>query len=96
VTRARARYVQTAERFEETLPRNGWSVDLNRDYPMEHVGDVDSLIGHLWSTSFAARPHFGDRVDQFEAEVRAELLTLHPDGRFRDDGMLGLVCGRPG
>jgi hypothetical protein len=40
--------------------------------------------------------HFGDRVDQFEAEVRAELLTVHPDGRFREDGMFGLVCGRPG
>jgi trans-aconitate methyltransferase len=48
--RPSARYGQPAERFEETPPRNGWSVDLNRDYPIEHVWDIDSLIGHLWST----------------------------------------------
>jgi hypothetical protein len=57
--------------------------------------DIDSLIGHLWSTSFAARPHFGERVDEFEAELRTELLRLHPDGRFVETGEFGLVCGRP-
>jgi hypothetical protein len=87
--------VATAERFEEVLPRNGWRVEFYRDYPREHAWDIDSLIGHLWSTSFASRPHFGDRVEQFEAELRAELVALRPDGRFRETGMFGLVCGRP-
>ena len=91
-----ARYVATGERFEQVLPRNGWRVELNRDYVMEHEWDIDSLIGMLWSTSFASRVHFGVRVDEFEAELRAELLRLRPDGRFVETGEFGLVCGRPG
>ncbi|MFI5804448.1 class I SAM-dependent methyltransferase [Streptomyces sp. NPDC051561] len=34
------------------------------------------VIGYLYSTSFAARPLFGDRVDDFERRARA-LLTEH-------------------
>jgi trans-aconitate methyltransferase len=90
-----ARYMATGERFEHALARNGWRVELNRDYPVTLERDIDSLIGHLWSTSFAARPHFGERVDEFEAELRTELLRLHPDGRFVETGEFGLVCGRP-
>jgi trans-aconitate methyltransferase len=90
-----ARYVNTNERFEECLPRNGWTVEMYRDYPREIEWDVDSLIGFIWSTSFASRPHFGDRVDEFETELRGELLRLRPDGRFRETGEFGLVCGRP-
>jgi len=85
-----------SERFEQVLPRNGWRVELNRDYPREQEWDIDGVIGHLWSTSFAGRPLFGDRVGEFEADLRAELITLHPDDRFRDTGLFGLVCGHPG
>lgn len=83
------------ERFEQALPRNRWRVEFNRDYPSDQEWDLDSIIGHLWSTSFAGRPLFGARVGEFEAELRAELLVLHPDGRFRETGGFGLVCGRP-
>jgi len=85
----------TGELFEQTLPRNGWRVELVRDYPMEHTWDLEGVIGHLWSTSFAARPLFGDRVDAFEREVREALMAARPDGRFPDSGTFGLVCGRP-
>jgi Methyltransferase domain len=88
-------FEETGERFEQALERNGWRVEFNRDYPREREWDIDGVIGHLWSTSFANRPLFGDRTAQFETELRAELLALHPDGRFRETGVFGLVCGRP-
>jgi hypothetical protein len=52
-------------------------------------------MGHLWSTSFANRTLFGDRVEEFEKELRGELLELNPRGAFRETGEFGLVCGRP-
>jgi hypothetical protein len=88
-------FKEAGELFEQTLSRNGWRVELNRDYPSQHEWNVDSVIGHLWSTSFANRSLFGDHAEQFEAELRAELLRLHPDGVFRETGLFGLVCGRP-
>lgn len=89
-------FSEPGERFEQALTRNGWNVELNRDYPQTLEWDIDSVIGHLWSTSFANRKLLGKRAEQFEAELREELLTLHPDGIFRESGLFRLVCGRPG
>jgi len=89
------KFKAVSERFEQMLPRNGWRVEFNRDYPHEQEWDIDGVIGHLWSTSFAGRPLFGDRAGEFEADLRAKLIDFHPDGRFRETGVFGLVCGRP-
>jgi hypothetical protein len=85
----------TGERFQQTLLRNGWSLDFEGDYTLVHTWDLDSVVGHLWSTSFAGRPLFGERVDDFERSLREELLAVCPDGRFRETVDFGLVCGRP-
>lgn len=83
------------ERFQQTLPRNNWSVDFERAYDVEQTWDLDSIVGLLWSTSFSARHHFGDRVDDYERDVRAALLAINPTGLFPDTTDFGLVCGRP-
>ncbi|MDP9180630.1 MAG: class I SAM-dependent methyltransferase [Chloroflexota bacterium] len=85
----------SGERFQETLRRNGWRVEVEQDYDVPIEWTVDTIVGHLWSSSFSARPHFGDRVDEFEREVRAELPLLRPDGVFPETASYGLVCGRP-
>ncbi len=86
---------EPTERFEQALERNGWTVELARDYPRALEWDVESVLGHLWSTSFANRLLFGDKADEFESELRAELLQLNPGGVFKETAGFGLVCGRP-
>ncbi len=81
----------SGERFQQTLRRNGWRVEVERRYDVQLEWTADTIVGHLWSSSFSARPHFGDRVDEFETELRAEL----GDGVFREAADFGLVCGRP-
>jgi trans-aconitate methyltransferase len=88
-------FKQVNERFEQMLDRLGWRLDLSRDYLTEREWDIDSVIGCLWSTSFAARPLFGDRVDEFEADLRWRLLALRPEGRFRESAEFSLICARP-
>jgi trans-aconitate methyltransferase len=83
------------ERFEQTLQRNRWRVTFERDYPVHLQWDLDSIVGHLWATSFAGRIHFGDRVEAFEHDLRTELQTLHPDGAYTETVGFGLVCGQP-
>lgn len=82
------------ERFQQTLRRNGWLVEIEKPYEMSYEWDIDSVLGHLWSTSFGARYHFGNRIGDFERDLRAELAAL---GRsvFVETGEAGLVIGRP-
>ncbi len=53
-------------------------------YDHERSWTVDTIIGHLYSTSFASRRLFGDEVEAFEKDLREELLKLEPSGIFNE------------
>lgn len=82
------------DRFEVILERPGWRIELNRDYPVEIVRTADELVGTLWTTSFANKPLLGERVDEFENELRAELAALPGAGLFRAQGEFGQILAR--
>ncbi len=45
---------------------------------------TDGVIGYLYSTSFASRGFFGNRLSAFEKELRGALLKLEPSGVFHE------------
>lgn len=44
--------------------------------------DIDTILGELYSTSFANHALLGDKGDAFEADLRRSLLALKPSGQF--------------
>ena len=48
------------------------------------VQDVEGVLANCLSNSFAAPHLFGDRLEQFKADVRARLLAHSPNGLFWD------------
>lgn len=53
-----------------------WSQEYKR------IWTTESILGFLYSTSFASRQLFGDKLAEFEAELKSELLKIKPDGVF--------------
>jgi SAM-dependent methyltransferase len=47
--------------------------------------DVASVIGAVYSLSYASRPRFGDRAAEFEAALTEALLAQNPSGRFHEE-----------
>lgn len=62
--------------------------------PVRRVRDIDSVLGFLYSNSYAGRPRFGDRIDEFESEVRSVLLAHSGDGTFVEDDEFTVILGR--
>lgn len=62
--------------------------------PVRRTWTADSIIGYLHSTSFAAPDLFGDRLDDFEAAVRAELRKFSDDDVFQEDNEFLMRIGR--
>jgi ubiquinone/menaquinone biosynthesis C-methylase UbiE len=59
------------------------------------VQDIDGVVDNCLSTSFAAPHLFGDHLDDFVRDLRAELARHSPTGRFWDwPGDTCLVIGR--
>ncbi len=58
--------------------------------------DPATILGCLYSLSYAARPRFGDRAAAFEADLFAALARLNPAGRFAETIETDVTIARKG
>jgi len=54
----------------------------------------DDIVGRAFSTSICARDALGTRAGAFDAELRAALRELSPDGKFAEVAELAAVLAR--
>ncbi|MBM3261694.1 class I SAM-dependent methyltransferase [Candidatus Kaiserbacteria bacterium] len=72
--------------FEELIAESSFKAFEFREYPYTTERNIDEILGFLYSTSYASKRLFGERADEFEQELRTELLTLVPSGKFVEAG----------
>ena len=77
------------DRFEDVIKRSRFHGFQTFNHEYKQNWTIDEIIGFLYSTSFASRRLFGDKIDDFEKELREKLLQLNPDGQFTET----VVCG---
>jgi SAM-dependent methyltransferase len=75
-----------SDRYEDALARTRFGQPRFVHAPgrQDIVQDVDGVVSNYLSTSFAAPHLFGDRLDEFVAEVRALLVRRSAAGWFWD------------
>lgn len=64
--------------------------------PIQRVWNAESILGYLYSTSFAARPLFGGRLAEFETAVKAVLADYSDEDVFAEDNEFVIRLGRKG
>lgn len=72
--------------FDELIAKSLFRTFEFREYPYTTERSIDEIVGFLYSTSYANKRLFGDHADEFEKELREELLELVPFGRFVEGG----------
>ncbi|GGF23755.1 methyltransferase [Halobacillus andaensis] len=55
---------------------------------------IGTILGNLYSTSYGARRFLGDRVSDFEQDVRDALSQLNAQGIFKESMVLSVKSGR--
>jgi len=70
---------------EPSLARSQhFSIFTVREFPFAITRDVASILGWVFSSANAAKPMFGTRLADFEAELAEVLLRLNPSGVFEE------------
>jgi len=64
--------------------------------PVTRTWTADSILGYLYSTSFAAPQLFGDRLDEFDQTVRTTLTQFSDSDTFLEDNEFLIRIGRRG
>ncbi|WP_018506349.1 class I SAM-dependent methyltransferase [Parafrankia discariae] len=62
--------------------------------PVRRTWTADSILGYLYSTSFAAPPLFGDRLSSFEARIREVLAQHSSSDTYEEDNEFLIRLGR--
>ncbi len=73
------------------ISRSAFCVIESREVTIIQIWDVDSIIGYLFSTSFASPIHFGDRIQDFRKDIKETLLSLNPTGVFYENSNFSLI-----
>jgi SAM-dependent methyltransferase len=87
------------DRFEDILSATRFGAPRTIFVPgvPDLVRDAESVLSGYLSFSFSAPHLFGDRLDEFAADVRELLASRSPDGRFWDwPGDTEIILARKG
>lgn len=71
--------------YTEMLATAGYTDVLREDLPIHRDWTFEELVGCLYSTSFAARGLFENRIDEFEKELFSNLGKPKPADTFREE-----------
>ncbi|MEK5253908.1 class I SAM-dependent methyltransferase [Paenibacillus sp. FSL F4-0125] len=85
-------YTHPKERHEDIVAQSSFK-DVERlvlpSYSITWT--VDSIIGNLYSTSYASKRLFGDYIERFEADMRSSLLEIEPTGKFTEELSVSVI-----
>jgi len=82
------------ENFEDILERSPFKMLDKFEVRYTQEWTIDELIGMLYSTSYASRDFFGEKLKEFEEELRESLLKLDRSGKFTETAVLEALLGR--
>lgn len=72
--------------FKKLIAESPFKTFEFKEYEYATERNIDEIVGFLWSTSYAGRRLFGDQANEFEQELRHELLKLVPSNKFTEWG----------
>ncbi|MBW4426497.1 MAG: class I SAM-dependent methyltransferase [Nostoc desertorum CM1-VF14] len=53
--------------------------------PFEKSWTVSSYLGYLYTTAFSLKIFYGDKAEEFEADIKEALLAVEPSGHFTEE-----------
>jgi SAM-dependent methyltransferase len=92
--RAGAGMFTAAPLHQECLAQTPFADIKVVDIHKTHVWTADSIVGYLYSTSFASRAVLGDLREPFERDLRERLSGLSAEDRFSEEIEFTIISAR--
>jgi len=90
----KGKFREHEELWEDILARSMFKYVNTHNVPIVRNWNIESIIGYLFSTSFAASHLFGDQLDKFKKEIKTTLLTLNSEGVFQENAAWTIILGK--
>ncbi|MFP5274545.1 class I SAM-dependent methyltransferase [Coleofasciculus sp.] len=80
--------------YSEIIKESPFSDVTKFNIPVHRTWNTESILGYLYSTSFASRPLLGERLEEFESTVRRTLAEFSQDDTFEEENEFMIRIGR--
>ncbi|WP_054711059.1 methyltransferase domain-containing protein [Bacillus sp. JCM 19041] len=77
-------YTHPTTRHEEVIQSSPFSFDQVELPFYSYIWTPETIIGHLYSTSYGAKRFLGNRAQEFEQHLTTKLLKLNQEGQFTE------------
>ncbi|GAA0370866.1 class I SAM-dependent methyltransferase [Bacillus horti] len=85
-------YTPPKERFEDTVAKSRFiNVERHLLPSYSYTWTVESIIGNLYSTSFASKRLFGENLERFETELKSALFDIDSTGVFTEELSVSVI-----
>lgn len=89
-------FKQSDELWENIIARSSFKFIETQQVPIVRNWDIESIVGWLFSSSFATPNHFGNQIYTFEKDIRENLLSLNSKGIFQEDAVFSIILASRG
>ena len=84
-------FKQLDEPWENITSRSSFKLVKKQEVPTVRNWDIKSIIGCLFSTSFAAPNLFGEQVHAFQKDIKKTILSINPRGIFQENALWSII-----
>jgi ubiquinone/menaquinone biosynthesis C-methylase UbiE len=84
-------FQESVEPLENVISRSAFCVIESKEVMIIQTWNVESIIGFLFSTSFASPRYFGNRIQDFRKDIKETLLSLDPTGVFNEEAHFNII-----
>ena len=77
-------YNPPKDRYEDLLLASRFKNFQQKSFTIKLKRHVDEILGHIFSTSYTSKALLGKESNDFEKEIRKELLEINPKGIFEE------------
>jgi len=84
-------FKESDEPWENIITRSSFKFVKKHELTTVRSWNIESIIGYLFSTSFATPAHFGDQVNDFKRDIKEALLSINPKGIFRENAVFSII-----
>lgn len=84
-------FKQSDESWEDLIAKSAFRFVKTNNIPVVREWGVESVIGWLFSSSFASPDYFGNRLNAFKEDIEKTLLAINPKGVFRETAIWTII-----
>lgn len=77
-------FVKPSKRYEDIVAGSPFKLELHQLPAYEYHWDCESILGNLYSTSYAAKRFLEEQAAPFERDLEEALVKLDPSGRYTE------------